>query len=310
MTQLISSRKRSGLLKLAKESRLQKGDVTRIKRLRSELHRASKESQNSLNKPIGILHHLSCTGGTLLAKCVATQPRTWVLNEIYPFSRMQYSSLSYARFSPTDIVGLLQQGDHTLSDELIKKVFQSDIDLIYREFQDAGRRLILREHSHSRFLHGAINLQQPTPTDVLKNRLPIRSIVTVRNPLDSWLSLEKNGWHRFFSPSNIKEYCRRYHLFLDEHINSHFISYEEFLREPSVKIREICNIFELECREELVPHFHKFSFSGDSGRGGTIIRTLNRRKISTEFANYVNDLDIFSSLIQRINNLLGKEIYI
>lgn len=51
---------------------------------------------------IRTIHHFACTGGTLIAKCLASMPNTQFISEIEPHSNMT----SKAKFTPTNFIEL------------------------------------------------------------------------------------------------------------------------------------------------------------------------------------------------------------
>ena len=57
---------------------------------------------------IRTIHHFSCTGGTMLAKCIASMANTVVLNEVDPLSAIPFRG-DLDRFNPTDLVALMHQ---------------------------------------------------------------------------------------------------------------------------------------------------------------------------------------------------------
>lgn len=226
------------------------------------------------NEPIRTLHHFSCTGGTLFAKCVASMANVLVLNEIDPHSPLgSAASQGTPAFTPTDMISLLRQADPNLSGDMITELFLHDIAVIRDEQAKIGRRVVLRDHSHGHFLTGETVRNERTLQELVAEVFPVRSVVTVRHPADSYASMEKRNWHRHFAPSSFAEYCGRYEQFLDRYHGVPIIRYEDLTAEPEKTMTTLCKHLDLPFNSGFETCFNVFKFSGDSGRKADTIVT-------------------------------------
>lgn len=249
-------------------------------------------------EPIRTIHHLSCTGGTLITKCLAAMPNVLVLNEIDPLSTMTFKPEKPA-FTPTDMLALVRQGDQKVSQDLLVQLFLQNLCLLHNEVASIGRRILVRDHSHSHFLTGNEVPERPSLLSMVKSYFPAVSIVTVRDPVDSFLSLQSHGW-KHFNPYTFEEYCRRYHLFLDSYESVPIFRYEDFVRSPSDIVMQMCNCLRLSFTDSFSDTFDTFKFSGDSGRKGNIIEPRSRRELRDDFINNIGDSEFYASLIMRL----------
>jgi hypothetical protein len=245
------------------------------------------------------LHHFSCTGGTLIAKCLAAQPNVVVFNEVDPRSKMGLSQTETSAFTPRDIISLLHQSASGSDERLIDEVFLADLQLIGREYAMGSRKLLLRDHSHSAYLTGAEPRDGPSLRAILCRRFLVRSVVTVRNPIDSYLSLLHNGWVHF-KPATFEEYCCRYMRFLDDHADVPVLRYEDFVEAPQRVMQRMCHALDLPFCDDFPTVFARFKFSGDSGRSGDVIEPRTRREYSTEFRHEVLSSATFAALARRL----------
>lgn len=237
----------------------------------SDISKVYKLEDTPESVPIRTVHHLSCTGGTLFAKCIASMPNVLVLNEINPFSQMQIPK-GKALFTPTDMVALIRQGNTNFAtDEVIKKLFWAELDVLRKECWLSGRTLVLRDHSHSQFLFGDYDEKMLTLRDVIGERFPVKSVVTTRKVDHAFSSMSKAGWNKHFEPSTFEEYERRHALFISRFADSPKFCYEDFTRNPSQIMQQICDALNLNFFSEFDQTFSAFCFSGDSGRGGNSI---------------------------------------
>jgi hypothetical protein len=252
----------------------------------------------SPDSKIRTLHHFSCTGGTLIAKCLASMPNTLVLNEIDPLSRMQFKPDSPS-FHPTDFTALVRMGDHGASDKVLVEMFIGQLRSLCGRMILEGRRLLLRDHSHGQFLCPSEPDSSRTLLNVVRSEFATASAVTVRDPLDSFLSMRDLGWISF-GPASLDEYARRYHLFLDAHVGLPIFKYEHFLVDPKPVMRQLCTQLELPFNDLFEHTFDAFKFSGDSGRSSGVIAPRPRREHAPELASEAAQSPQYLTLCQRL----------
>ncbi|MFM8331436.1 MAG: FkbM family methyltransferase [Candidatus Methylumidiphilus sp.] len=250
--------------------------------------------------PIRTLHHLSCTGGTLITKCLAAMPNVMVLNEVDPLSTMAQVEGQPA-FTPTDIISLVRQGDPSVSDTLLARLFLQSLAHLQSELQETGKQLLLRDHSHSHFLTRDRIPDRPTVRAIVSSRFPTASIVTIRDPVDSFLSLRQLafGWNPII-PATFDEYCRRYLAFLDAYEGVPVFKYEDFVRAPLPVMKRMCEVLDLAFSEDFIDTFSGFQFSGDSGRKGDAITPRERREADAELIQAAARSGHYQTLIRRL----------
>ena len=274
--------------------------VTDLPNLLEECLSLCSQATGPAVEPIRTIHHFSCTGGTLLAKCIASMPNVLLLNEVDPLSPLPFKSDIKPEFTPTDMVSLLRQGDPHISSDLIERLFVHDLELIKEEQSKIGRSLVLRDHTHSHFLTGEDIAERPTLRDLVKDHFPVKSIITVRDPIDSYLSMKKLGWHQHFSPPDFEEYCRRYLIFLDKYQNMDSIKYEEFVALPKVTMQRICGVLELNYSNIFTEVFDTFRFSGDSGRQGGVIEARPRKEMDAKMVEEAQSSSSYKALVDQL----------
>lgn len=239
-----------------------------------------QQHRDAKPEPIRTIHHFACTGGTLISKCIASMPNTQLMSEVDPLSTPLNSS-NKSRFTPTDMVSLLKQSTRGASDELVLNVFLNSLEVIYKNCTIKGQRLVLRDHTHSSYCVGAILPKRPNLLEVISEKFPILSVVTVRNPIDSYLSLKKNGWVHF-EPPTFDEYCSRYIAFIDAYQGVPVIRYEDFVSNPKSVMERICDLLALKNNSDFLQLFGVHRISGDSGRSGDFIEPREQRPIEPE----------------------------
>jgi hypothetical protein len=227
-------------------------------------------------EPLRSIHHFACTGGTLLSKVLNGMSNTVVLSEIDPLSQ----GIPPVRFMPTDVIFALRHSIRPVDPDIVIAVFIASLKAAKEGLERRGSHLVLRDHSHSQFCRDDTNhAARLTMLEMVSEHFSMRSVVTVRHPLDSFLSLNKQGWIDF-SPGTLDAYAERYTAFLERHRDIAIIRYEDFVASPEIVSRELCDILALEYSPfatELTP---LIEMSGDSGRNEGPIAQRPRRHIS------------------------------
>lgn len=246
-------------------------------------------------RPLRSIHHFACTGGTLISRCVGAMANTQVLSEVDPLSTIKDARA----FSPTDLIWLARFGIRPPGQDILLKTFLAGLGVLSQNAHQNGMALVLRDHAHSQFSFGADIPERPTLRDMLKTEYTLYSLVSVRHPLDSYLSLCKRGWVKF-APANLEEYARRYNIFLDRYDGVDILHYENFVADPETQMQNICRILDLSYNENFQQIFPALDLTGGSGRGGTVITAWPRRPVSDEVMTEIEHSAAYVSLCARL----------
>lgn len=269
VTDILALAKANGIAANTKARRLKADDDP--KQTVSNAIQKLREIEQTPPLQVRTIHHFSCTGGTMLAKCIASMANTVVLNEVDPLSAIPFRG-DLDRFNPTDLVALMHQSGSPPDAELVSKMFGNSIEQVLETLAQTGKNLVLRDHTHGHFLYGAGRDNRYTLKRILETAdLPLRSLVTVRHPVRSYQSMVKMGWDGHLTPNTFDEYCRRYLSFLEAYAGAPIVRYEDFVASPIEVMQTICDHLNLDFFEDFQEVFDSFKFSGDSGRSsGTI----------------------------------------
>ena len=249
-------------------------------------------------EPVRTLHHFACTGGSLFAKCASAMPNVRLLSEVDPLSTTQQTFREgRLRFSPTDMINLVQQGDRGADDALVLDMFLADLALIHADGERRGLRVLLRDHAHGPYATGPATPDRPGLRDIVSRRFPVLSLVTVRHPLDSYLSLRANGWVHF-KPGTLDEYGARYLDFLDAHAGVPVLRYEDLLAEPVRVVRQLCGYLDLPYNPEFENLFDAVRVTGDSGRAGPVLSPRPRREVTDDLRDESGASPNYTRLLQ------------
>lgn len=295
------------VLALARESDIAPND--RARRLKSDddpkqtVFRAVQQLSDIVPAcPLKIrtIHHFSCSGGTMLAKCIASMANTVVLNEVDPLSAIPFRG-DLDRFSPTDLIALMHQSGSPPEPELVAKLFGDSIEQVGQTLEQTGKTLVLRDHTHGHFLYGAGRDNRYTLKRILENAgLPLLSLITVRHPVRSYQSMVKMGWDGHLTPNTFDEYCKRYLSFLEAYEGTPIVQYEEFVAAPNKVMQTICDHLELDFFADFQDVFDSFKFSGDSGRTSGTIEPRPPTPIDDSILTQIN-CSSYHELLEKLN---------
>lgn len=215
------------------------------------------------------IHHMACSGGTLISKCIAALPNSLLLSEINPLSTLNIKE-GYYNFAPTDLLLALRKAVRPPNEETLTRVFLASVTTLLDECAAKGRFLVLRDHAHSNFCADPSAALSATLHEIITRELPAHSVVTVRHPLDSFLALYDHKWLHF-SPATLEEYSLRYSAFLDRHADLPIVKYEDFVAAPEATIEIICGYLQLPYAPGTVDLISIIQLTGDSGRGSAVV---------------------------------------
>jgi hypothetical protein len=262
----------------------------------------SLASQPTEREPVRLIHHFACTGGTLITKCLACSPNAHVLSEVDPLSPIDPAGI---KFAPGDMLRLTEYSNRSPGMEEKISLFMASFEALYDANYSKGLRLIVRDHAHSHFCRDEQVPERPTMEEMIGRRFETLSIITVRHPLDSYLSLRNNGWVTF-SPPSLEEYAKRYKAFLAAYPGVNIFKYENFLTDAEQVIQQICTDLEIPFPYEFRDLFIAHSFSGDSGRKGDVIEPRERRSVPDGLISEAQKSREFNSLCQQLNYQIEK----
>ncbi|MDB4279704.1 sulfotransferase [Paraglaciecola sp.] len=232
---------------------------------------------NSYKKPkpdIRVIHHLACSGGTLISKCISAMPNVYLLSEAHPFSDLHLGT-GTPKFLPSDVSALSRHADIPHQPELARKIFLESIKIADNHLTNMGSHLVIRDHTHSDYSTGEKECTHSAIVNVLQSDYNVISLLTIRDPIDSYAALVKNNWLHF-SPPTFNEYCRRFNVMLNHFENQHIVRFEDFVEDPKGKMQKICECLSIPYSELFEDIFGVFRVTGDSGRSADIIGSRDR----------------------------------
>ena len=275
---------------------------------KSLIERCEKAFENSaLNtKPtIRVIHHLACSGGTLVSKCVAALPNVFLLSELHPTSRLHMGG-GKPKFLPSDVITQSRYASVPDVDSLAWKIFTDSIKATEQHVSSFGGHLVIREHTHSDFCVGESFTTHSSVVEHLLSEFNVRRVATLRNPIDSYLSLLSNNWEHF-QPKGFNEYCKRVHAFVSDYDAEQIIKYEDFVENPKDSVQRMAKALDLPFSDGFLDTFDIFKVTGDSGRGGSTIAKRERRELSSQLLKEITTSKYFKKIAKKFRYELHEE---
>lgn len=258
---------------------------TTLKKIQKDLQQALKQidcykvKYNLSPKPtLRIIHHFACSGGTLISKCLAAQPNVFLLSELHPTTQLGIN-MNKAAYTPRDITTQAIYGRVPSVDDLAEKLFVNGIIETEKHIRERGGYLVIRAHTHSDYCTDAPIPEVDTISRLLEPHFELKHLVTVRNPIESFMSLRDNGWIHF-EPASFDEYCRRLLKFIKPFDSNQIMKYESFVESSDTTIKCFAEKLDIPLDIRGLSYFDIFKVSGDSGRSGTTIEARPSKQIS------------------------------
>lgn len=255
-----------------------------------QLNRLARLGARLARRRIATLHHLASSGGTLFAKCVAAMPEAIVLSEIHPDRTAQPAYHPHIQLRIGYPAVLTDQQLWMLDDHFVR-----EIELAHDIAAAAGRRLVVRDHAHVDFVFR--NAGRSRLVELLRNRMTVDPVVTVRDPIDLWPSLRANGWFDG-TPETL---CQRQLALLDAFPGAPVFRYEDLVAAPEKTVRALCAAlgvpFESGFEDRLREIRH---LTGDSGRSGGRIAPRQRKPVPAETRNAFAAAPAYAALCERL----------
>lgn len=238
-----------------------------------------------------VIHHLSSSGGTVISKCLAAMPDTVLLSEVHPITSHRVP------FFPIDPLGQLiwNYPELTPATDVLHEQFRTRLQPVVDQCISAGKTLVLRDHSHSDYLSNSEPVGQLVAA--LKPNFRLMRAVTIRDPIDAWLSMTESKFNEQLS--GFDDYCRRVLRFVADHEGLRFWRYEDFAVKPVKVMAEICEHLHVRFDAAFEDRFNDFVLTGDSGRKPRSIGKLPRRGMPAGFLEMALSLCEYRAIAER-----------
>ena len=217
----------------------------------------------------------------MLSKCIAAVPNVVFLSEMHPLAYLNFYK-PQASYYPTDIIQELSMLRNGASSDVCKAVFRGSILALHNELRKNHQMLVLRSHSHVDFFLPSGPQRKPVLSEMFARDFRVIDVMTVRHPLDSWLSFRANGWNEIFEISSLSAFSDRCVVMLRDCSWMPRVKFEEFCDNPKAQLALLCHYMLLPLNDSALCNFSQINLSGDSGRRSDRITLRGRRPLRVE----------------------------
>jgi len=254
---------------------------------------------------IRVLHHWACSGGTIISRAIASLPRVILLSEVHPLAHLRLESAT-REYAPTDVIQQLCLPHNDSDPALCVAAWNGCIDSLSLRLESESKILILRSHDHIDFFTGANCRMKSLISESLATRHRLLELLSVRHPLDSWISLKSQGWDKHFRFASLSEFSRRCLSLLTACEGMPFVRYEEFTLKPEIYLQLISNVLQLPDPTQARKELGSIALSGDSGRSGDTVNARPRRPIPYDVLKEIETELSVSNQLSHYQMLCGQ----
>jgi hypothetical protein len=185
---------------------------------------------------IPVLRHLARSGGTVISRCVGCMQGVVLLSEVHPANMAVTQPVKQARAW----FGLVTDADITRWKRAGPPTMLQFLALCEQRARAKGRRLVIRDWTHMDYI--GVPYGRPAMGFALKDALggayEVAEAVTVRHPLDQFISLAK--MHIMQGRLTPEGYLRGCAAFAAHAADVGFVRYEDFTHDPETALRTLC----------------------------------------------------------------------
>jgi hypothetical protein len=251
-----------------------------------------------------VLCHPACSGGSMIYRLLVSHFQLIGVSEIshcFPFGK--------DKFIPSDPEHALmvngELGESEFEDIFFDRILNSN-----NISQNRGKQLLIREHTHTYFFMEQPDKRVPVQpswiVEQYEKRLDktIKCIVTVRDPIDSWLSISANFPR--VAPDNFHEYCRRYKGFIRSVFESKnqntilLVKYEDIILNQHLELSRIAEFLEIPLDGSIEKDWTDVLSTGNSGRQSEKIEKRQRRPFGFRLIREARQSNCYRYIVEQL----------
>lgn len=253
------------------------------------------------------IHHVASSGGSICSQFFAACSKAILISEVYPKGKVILkNSVGYSPGNPMALY--LQNKGEDLSPKLKEKYFLRQLELIIEDAACSEKNLLIREHTHSCFpfkekqqkrlgILGLLSTHEGEEILKKRNLIIPQPLLTVRHPLDSFISSRKRNWHKNYSDDgSLDAYCRAllnlYEVYSSE-LNAVIMRYEDLCINQKLFAQKLRKKFDL--HEFSIPSEQEVNLCQVTGKSGRKSQKIQFRPRQNCLIDKDLELEIASS---------------
>jgi hypothetical protein len=205
---------------------------------------ASRPVRAPQERPVRVLHNLSRSGGTLIARCLGCMQDIILLSEIHPKGSERFNPLAQAQgwfrlFDERELRAIHNAG---------RLNFLQQLDLIEQRCHELGKHLVVRDWAHVDFHAVPFTAQacyEFTTANVLEfsGLFRLARTAVTRHPIDQWYSLSRLTFMR--ERLALSDFLYGYRRYAEQCSRLGFLRYEDFVARPEEGMKSLCRSLDL-----------------------------------------------------------------
>ena len=249
------------------------------------------------------IHHASCSGGSIISQSLAAATNSVLISEVNPFERIDLDNIGTRStnppsWDPTSILWHLTYNSEEISSSDKLKFFLTQVDISIHHVKNLSKNLMIRDHTTTTFTFLGQEMWfmdyecQSSLIESLKylykakkelmSTFPIAvPILTVRHPLDSYLSARRKNWLEPYCGKDLSldNYCKaliRLNNYMINNESAYLMRYEDFCQDMEITISNLFNKMNVPYIIPSLNDIDKIKVTGKSGRSSAEISLRNR----------------------------------
>jgi hypothetical protein len=215
---------------------------------------------------IPVLRHLARSGGTVISRCLGCMDGVVLLSEVHPDNMAVTQPIRQAK----EWFGLVTDAEIARWKRSGPPSLLQLVALCESRARAKRRRLVLRDWTHLDFV--GVPYAEPSYRfrvgEALGDAYEIREAITVRHPMDQFLSLAglPNMAGRLTEPG----YLQGCAMFARHAASVGFVRYEDFTTDPDASLRTLCDRLGIVFDPAWADKWHAYrTISGDAPGSGS-----------------------------------------
>ena len=257
------------------------------------------------------IHHAASTGGSIISQAIAASTNSVLISEINPYGEIRDYRIK-PFYDPTSLLWHLSYNSIELNNINKLKYFLYQLEIAFDHVEKLKKNILLRDHTHTTFnflgekyayftkdsnslFLEAINFYYEKFNSKLKPKKN-RPILSLRHPLDSFISARNSQWLKAYCGSKIdlNNYCKGLiKLFNYMHLKESavIVRYEDFCENIEKSLENIFCEIKTKYKIPTIEEINSIKVTGKSGRISNEIRIPPRNfdLIGTDIIEQINN---------------------
>jgi len=268
------------------------------------------------------IHHVACSGGSIISQAIAASTNSVLISEINPYGKITRKAKKLP-FNPTNIIVKLVGNSQELSRKDKLEYFTSQLYIAKSHVNSISKNLLIRDHSHSTFnFHNKDWIMNGKKIDsrfleslkVFYEKYQVsdfklnRPIISIRHPLDSYISAYNKDWLGAYCGENKKldRYCESLINFQKKMVENEkglVIRYEDFCIDLKRCFNDLFSNIDFDWKLPSIEDINRIKVTGKSGRKSYNIGIRKRKHeyINKKLIDEINNSEFYSEYC-KLNN--------